>query len=47
MSPNLEDYKAIDLLSIFVHEIKSPKEHGYLMAIPILRIEGKAVHLHV
>lgn len=45
--PILEDYKEIDFLSTFVHEIKFPKEHSYLMVIPISRIEGKAVHLQL
>ena len=43
----LEQYKDIDFLSTFVHEIKSPEEHSHLMAVPITEIEGKAVHLQL
>lgn len=43
----LEDYKEVNFLSMFVHEIKPPTDHGHLMMIPISKIEGKAVHLEL
>ena len=37
----------MDFLSTFIHEIKPPNEHCYLMVVPISRIMGKAVHLQL
>jgi len=45
--PILEEYKNVDFLSTFIHEIKPLKENSYLMVVPISRIEGKAVHLQL
>ena len=40
----LEEYKHINILSSFVHEIKPPEEHSHLEVIPI-RHQGKAVYV--
>ena len=45
--PVLQEYKEIDFLSSFVHEIKPPRHYGELTVIPISQIEGKAVHLEL
>ena len=41
----IEDYKDVNILSLFLHEIKPPTNHSGLKAVPIASIEGKAVHL--
>ena len=42
----LEEYKRINILSSFVHEIKPP-EHSHLEVIPIKDIQGKAVYVQL
>ena len=42
----LEEYKRINILSSFVHEIKPPEEHSHLEVIPI-RHQGKAVYVQL
>ena len=43
----LEEYKCINILSSFVHEIKPPEEHSHLEVIPITDIQGKAVYVQL
>ena len=40
----LEEYKRINILSSFVHEIKPPEERSHLEVIPIKDIQEKAVY---
>ena len=43
----LEEYKHINLLSSFVHEIKPPEECSHLEMIPVKDIQGKAVYVQL
>ena len=43
----LEEYKHINLLSSFVHEIKPPEEYSHLEVIPLNDIQGKAVYVQL
>ncbi len=42
---SLNDYKEMNLLSMFIHEIKHPADHFHLALVPISNIEGKAIHI--
>ena len=39
----LEKYRDVDILSMFVREIKSPEAHNHLQEIPMTCIKGKAL----
>ena len=43
----LEEYKRINILSSFVHEIKPPEEHSHQEVIPLTDIQAKAVYVQL
>ncbi len=43
----LNDYKEMKLLRMFMHEIKLPKGHFHLALVPISNIKGKAIHIQL
>lgn len=43
----LAEYRDIDFLSAFVHEIRCPEAHSHLEAIPLCNITGKAIYIHM
>ena len=43
----LEEYKRINILSSFIHEIKPPEEHSHQEVIPLTDIQAKAVYVQL
>ena len=43
----LEEYKDVNLLNSFIHEIRSSEEARHLEVIPMDKIQGKAVHIQL